>query len=184
MTTMRMNRTMAGSDDLRMMHTALPPLPLPPLDVTSADADDALEDVRGGPGEEAYVIGGVVDRQTRKPGASLHRADSSGIRPVRLPTAGVLETPPEGRRAELPGVRSGHDGLPCGGPSELGRRLCGCARDVVCPAPQVRGVEGRLRAPEQATEPPEVPMTLPDERTSPDDAPTAAISCHPVSTPC
>ena len=39
------------------------------------------------------MIGGVVDRQTRKPGASLNRADSSGIRPVRLPTSGVLETP-------------------------------------------------------------------------------------------
>ena len=59
----------------------------------SADAEEALEDVRGGPGEEAYVIGGVVDRLTRKPGASLQRAEQSGVRSVRLPTAGVLETP-------------------------------------------------------------------------------------------
>jgi tRNA (guanine9-N1)-methyltransferase len=38
------------------------------------------------------VIGGVVDR-VRKPGASLQRAEEAGLRAVRLPTAGVFDTP-------------------------------------------------------------------------------------------
>ena len=148
---------MAGSDDSRMMHTALPPPPLPSLNVTSADADDALEDVRGGPGEEAYVIGGVVDRQTRKPGASLHRADSSGIRPVRLPTAGVLETPRKADALSCLACAQAMMAFHAGARPSWGDAFVAASAMWCAPLRKYVVWGGRLRAPEQATEPPEVP---------------------------
>ena len=121
------------------------------------------------------MIGGVVDRQTRKPGASLHRADSSGIRPVRIPTAGVLETPQKADAlsclACVQAMMAFHAGArPSWGDAFVAAPAMWCA-----PASQVCCLERRLRTPEQAKESPEVPRNYRMSTLSHDGGAAAAL---------